>query len=276
MRWLLVTLFVINSISARDIDSLYQSLSVEARLGQILMPAFSNRYQAIDDPDREAWAVRHRFPPGRGFILFGGDVLAVERLTREMQGRSRLPLLISADFENGTGSIFDNGTHFVTAMGIGAGGDPNSAYVMGAVTAIEARNLGIHMIFAPVADVNSNPDNLIISYRAYGDHPDSVSTYVKAFVRGIQSNGALAVAKHFPGHGDVDRDSHIDLIRQNKSESAWRSEELPPFNAAIAAGSGGIMTAHIAFPALSGNDLPATMSAPLLQTKLRQELGYQA
>jgi beta-N-acetylhexosaminidase len=275
MRWLLVTLFVINSISARDIDSLYQSLSVEARLGQILMPAFSNRYQAIDDPDREAWQYAIDSLQVGGFILFGGDVLAVERLTREMQGRSRLPLLISADFENGTGSIFDNGTHFVTAMGIGAGGDPNSAYVMGAVTAIEARNLGIHMIFAPVADVNSNPDNLIISYRAYGDHPDSVSTYVEAFVRGIQSNGALAVAKHFPGHGDVDRDSHIDLIRQNKSESAWRAEELPPFNAAIAAGSGGIMTAHIAFPALSGNDLPATMSAPLLQTKLRQEMGYQ-
>lgn len=210
-----------------------------------------------------------------GFITFRGDVLEQQNIARRLQKKSRLPLLFAADYENGTGSIYNHGTHFVTAMGIAATGDAHSAFLMGKITAMEARALGVHMIFAPVADVNSNPDNLIINYRAFGDTPETVTPFILNFIKGIQENGAIAVAKHFPGHGDVSQDSHLQLVVQNKPLEEWTQEELPPFDAAINSGVGGIMTAHIAFPALADSITPATLSKEILSGVLRKKLNFE-
>src|ERR1700738_2761225 len=139
-------------------------------------------------------------------------------LTNQLQARSKLPLLIGADFERGSAMRLDEGTSFPTAMALAAGGKPGDAYTMGKVTALEARAVGIHWIYAPVSDVNNNPGNPIINTRSFGENPGKVSEFVSEFIRGVQENGGLATAKHFPGHGDTAADSHIDLpgIRADK------------------------------------------------------------
>src|ERR1700676_5427793 len=139
-------------------------------------------------------------------------------LTNQLQARSKLPLLIGADFERGSAMRLDEGTSFPTAMALAGGGNPADAYTMGKITALEARAVGIHWIYSPVSDVNNNPGNPIINTRSFGEDPQRVAEYVAAFVRGVQENGGLATAKHFPGHGDTAADSHIDLpvIRADK------------------------------------------------------------
>src|SRR5713101_7982145 len=121
------------------------------------------------------------------------------------------PLLIGADFERGTAMRLDEGTSFPTAMALAAGGDLKDAYTMGKITALESRAVGVHWIYAPDADVNNNPGNPIINTRSFGENPERVAKFVGEFVRGVQENGGLATAKHFPGHGDTAADSHIDL-----------------------------------------------------------------
>ncbi len=257
------------------VDSIYARLTLEEKIGQILMPVIYSAYAAEGMERTRGWQEAIDSAHVGGFIVFRGDVTEQWQLSKRMQRRSKLPLLLAADYENGTGTVCEDGTHFVTALGIGATGNPENAYEMGRITALEARSIGIHLVFAPVADVNSNPDNLIINYRAYGDNPLKVSRYVTSFIKGVQENGAIAVAKHFPGHGDVMNDSHLQLVVQRKSRGEWMLEELPPFKAAIDSGVGGIMTAHIAFPALTGDTLtPATLSRKILTDILQDELGF--
>ena len=159
-------------------------------------------------------------------------------LTNQLQAKSKLPLLIGADFERGTAMRLDEGTSFPTAMALAAAGNPKDAYTMGKITALEARAVGIHWIYAPVSDVNNNPDNPIINTRSFGEDPQKVAEYVTEFVRGVQENGGLATAKHFPGHGDTAADSHIDLPVIRADRERMEILELVPFRAAIAAGSG--------------------------------------
>ncbi len=139
------------------------------------------------------------------------QVYATAVITNELQRRSKVPLLIGADFESGTGMRLDEGTSFPSAMAIAATGDPKLAYTVGKTIALEARASGVHWIFAPDADLNNNPDNPIINVRSFGEDPKSVSAFVTQFIRGVQENGAIATAKHFPGHGNVSVDSHLAL-----------------------------------------------------------------
>src|SRR5690606_187330 len=133
----------------------------------------------------------------------------------------------------------------------GSVGEGGMAYEVGGITAIEARAVGVHMVYAPVVDVNNNPANPIINTRSYGEDPASVSRLAAAHVRGLQQHGTLATAKHFPGHGDTGVDSHIELPVITVDRARVDSVELPPFRAAIAAGVAAVMSAHIAFPALT-------------------------
>src|SRR5712671_2290014 len=137
-----------------------------------------------------------------------------------------------------------------TRMAIAAGGDPRDAYTMGKITALEARQAGVHWIYAPVADVNNNPGNPIINTRSFGEDAARVSEFVSAYVRGVEENGGLATAKHFPGHGDTAADSHIDRPVIRADRQRLDSMELVPFRAAIAAGAGSVMTGHLSVPAL--------------------------
>ncbi len=197
-------------------------------------------------------------------------------LTNQLQARAKLPLLIGADFERGSAMRLDEGTSFPTAMALAAGGHPDDAYTMGKITALEARAVGIHWIYAPVSDVNNNPGNPIINTRSFGEDPQRVAEFVAAFVRGVEENGGLATAKHFPGHGDTAADSHIDLPVIRADKDRLEHLELIPFRSAIAAGVGSIMTGHLSIPSLEPDpNTPATLSKNVLTGVLRDELHFQ-
>jgi beta-N-acetylhexosaminidase len=161
-------------------------------------------------------------------------------------------------------------------MAIAATGDPKLAYEAGKYTALEARAAGVQWVFAPDADVNNNPDNPIINIRSFGEDPASVAQYVTEFVRGVQDNGALATAKHFPGHGNVSVDSHISLPTIPGTPADLEKTELLPFRAAIAAGVGSIMPGHLAVPALEPDpEVPATLSRNILTGLLREDMKFR-
>jgi beta-N-acetylhexosaminidase len=196
-------------------------------------------------------------------------------LINTLQKHAKVPLLVGADFERGTGMRLDEGTAFPHNMAVAATGRPEDAYTMGKITALEARAAGVPWIFAPDADVNSNPDNPIINTRSFGEDPTRVSAEVAAFVRGVEENGGLATAKHFPGHGDTSTDSHLDLPTVTRDRAQLDRVELAPFRAAIDAGAGSIMTGHLAVPALEpDSNVPATMSYNITTDLLRKQMGF--
>ena len=160
-------------------------------------------------------------------------------------------------------------------MAVGATADPQLAYEMGRITAREARGVGIHIPFAPVLDVNNNPDNPIINVRSFGENPEDVAELGAAFVRGVQEHGAIATGKHFPGHGDTETDSHLGLPVIPHSRARMDSVEIFPFRHAIEAGMGAVMTAHISVPSLDGGvGDPATLSSAVLTDLLRDEMEF--
>src|SRR5688572_17919355 len=160
-------------------------------------------------------------------------------------------------------------------MAIGATGSEEFAYQQGAITAQEARALGVHWVYAPVMDVNNNPDNPVINIRSFGEDPQLVARLGAAFIRGCRDNGVLSTAKHFPGHGDTATDSHIGLAVIPSDLSRLDSVEFVPFRKAIEARVDSIMTAHVAVPRVTGEpDIPATLSAKVLTDLLRNRLKF--
>lgn len=220
-----------------------------------------------------------------GIIMSVGMPTEVAAKINDLQGHAKLPLLVAADLETGAGFRFrgavqgtiplGGATNFPSLMAVGATGDPDLAYAMGRITAVEARALGVHIPFAPVLDVNNNPDNPIINTRSFGEDPDLVARMGAAFVRGVQDNGAIATGKHFPGHGDTGTDSHLSLPTITHDRARMDSVELKPFQAAIDAGMGAIMTAHITTPSLNGGTAdPATLSPAVLTRLLREDMRF--
>ncbi len=275
----------LNQAQQEWVDSTLQKMSVEEKVGQLLFATYHGSFTATDST---AYAqmlhsvndlhvggfinVTHMSPLG----IVKSQAYPTAVLTNQLQAKSRLPLLIGADFERGTAMRLEEGTSFPTQMALAAAGNPKDAYTMGKVTALESRAAGVHWIYAPVADVNNNPGNPIINTRSFGEDPGKVAEYVSEFVRGVQENGGLATAKHFPGHGDTTADSHIDLGVVRASRERLDKLELVPFRAAIAAGVGSIMTAHLNVPAMEPDpSIPATLSHNILTGVLRDQLGFQ-
>jgi beta-N-acetylhexosaminidase len=195
-----------------------------------------------------------------------------------MQKLAKIPLLVGGDFERASSMRVADTVRFPYNMAYGAAGDLDASRYEGLAAAREARALGVQWIFAPVADVNSNPDNPIINIRSYGEDPEAVSRHVAAFIDGAHSdpdNRVLVTAKHFPGHGDTSIDSHMDLALLDKDRDHMDAIELKPFEAAIAHGVDAIMTAHMAVPAIEPEDIPATVSPLVLTGLLRNELKFQ-
>jgi beta-N-acetylhexosaminidase len=213
---------------------------------------------------------------GRG--VQKAEPYALAAFLNRMQRLARLPLLVGADFERGASMRVSGTTLFPPAMAFGATGDASLTRFEGQVTAREARALGVHWVYYPVADVNNNPENPIINTRSFGEDPQDVAAHVKAFIEGAHAdkhNPVLTTAKHFPGHGDTAVDSHLSLPALTASRQRLESLELVPFRAAIEAGVDSIMTGHIAVPALAPPDLPATLAPAILTDLLRKELGFQ-
>ncbi|MBY0497525.1 MAG: glycoside hydrolase family 3 protein [Cyanobacteria bacterium] len=270
------------------VDATLKKLSLEQIVGQMVFAPFQSTYLSSDtDAYDELVKLVHETQIG-GVIAFGGtepipqvmlnntygavvlgQPMELASILNRLQSISTLPLLASSDFEWGVQMRIAGATKFPRAMAFGAAGDPQLAYEAGKVTGTEARALGIHVDFAPVADVNNNPRNPVINIRSFGEDPARVGEMVGAFSRGLQDAGVLATLKHFPGHGDTDVDSHLGLPVVPHPRERVVSVELPPFKAGIMAGAAGVMVAHIELPALDPEKQPATFSPKVIGTLLR-------
>jgi beta-N-acetylhexosaminidase len=266
------------------VDVTIGNMSLEEKVGQLIFAtyhgsftstdsaAYTQMIHAVDDLHVGGFInITHGSPLG----IVKSQTYPTAVLNNQLQSKSRLPLLIGADFERGTAMRLDEGTSFPTAMALAAAGNPKDAYTAGRITALEARAAGIHWIYAPDSDVNNNPGNPIINTRSYGEDPNRVAEFVTEFIHGVQENGGIATAKHFPGHGDTAADSHIDLPVIKADRARLNSLELVPFRAAINAGVGSVMTGHLNVPALEPDpNTPATLSSNILNGVLRKELGF--
>jgi len=209
-----------------------------------------------------------------GFALFGGEVEEVAKLTSELRERSKIPLLIGSDLERGAGQQFQGATGLPPLAAIGFLDDVETVRRAATISAREARAVGVNWIYAPVADVDLEPDNPIIGTRSFGGDVAQVSRNVAAWIEACQSEGVLACAKHFPGHGRTTSDSHAMLPTVTLDAEQLRATDLAPFRSAIAAGVAAVMSAHISFPALDPSGAPATLSRRILGDILRDELGF--
>jgi len=251
-------------------------MTLEQKIGQMVACRYSGNFVNRNSEyfqNLKTLIVEHKIG---GLIIFGGEVYESAILTNSFQELAKIPLLVASDFERGAGNQIDGATLFPPLMSLGAADSEDLAYSMGKITAKEGRALGIHMTYAPVVDVNVNPDNPIINTRSVGEDPELVSRIAEAFIKGCQDFGLIATAKHFPGHGDTDLDSHSVLATIEGDRDRLNRVELFPFQRAVDAGVQAIMTAHLRIPALDPTpDLPATLSHPILTDLLRNEMRFR-
>ena len=260
-------------------------LSLEEKVGQVFMIWVRAQYLNVDSPEyvqlRDTMSRYHigsfamTVPYDPPFLYRTQPYEAAELLNR-LQQDSKLPLLIAADFERGLTMRIHGATEFPHAMAFGAAGKLDYAEAFGRITAQEARAIGVHWNFFPVADVNSNPANPIINTRSFGSDPQQVGDLVAAYIRGARANGMLTTAKHFPGHGDTATDSHLGVASVSADMSHLQSVELPPFRQAIAAGVDSVMVAHVTVPALEpDSNRVASTSPAIVSDLLKRQLGFQ-
>ncbi len=205
-----------------------------------------------------------------------GDPYVAAAFLNQLQQAATIPLLTTADFEGGTAYILNGGTRLPRAMAIGATRDPQLAYKAGKVAASEAKAVGVRVDFYPVVDVNNNPRNPIINIRSFGEDVNLVTEMAKAYMKGIQEEGVLSTAKHFPGHGDTETDTHLGLPTITHPRERLDKVELAPYRAMIDAGVDVVMSTHIILPALDpAPGIPATLSRPILTGLLRDELKFK-
>ena len=262
-------------------------LTLRQKVGQLIMPWVLGDFAPEGSPSHDRILEYIEDQGIGGVIMSVGSPTEVAAKLNDFQAHSDIPLLVAADLETGAGFRMrgavqmpgtielGGATDFPSLMAVGATADPQLAYEMGRITAREARGVGIHIPFAPVLDVNNNPDNPIINVRSFGENPEDVADLGAAFVRGVQEHGAIATGKHFPGHGDTETDSHLGLPVIPHSRARMDSVEMFPFRHAIEAGMGAVMTAHISVPSLDGGvGDPATLSSAVLTDLLRDEMEF--
>jgi beta-glucosidase-like glycosyl hydrolase/CubicO group peptidase (beta-lactamase class C family) len=270
------------------VDETLAGFSLEGLVGQLVIEWIPGGYASPSGPDFDplrAWVVEDRI--GGVSPSIGTPHAYVAKLNA-LQELAEVPLLVTADFENGGPGMRINGsfalpsmlpqgggTDFPPTMAFGAIGDERFAYEYGRITATEARATGVHLLFAPVLDVNSNPDNPVIATRSFGGSAELVARLGAAFVRGAREGGALTTGKHFPGHGDTSVDTHVGLAVVEGDRDKLDSLELVPFRRAIDEGVDAIMTAHVEVPGVLGVGAPpATLSPEFLTGLLRDDLGF--
>ncbi|MGV3639537.1 MAG: glycoside hydrolase family 3 N-terminal domain-containing protein [Adhaeribacter sp.] len=263
-------------VSAKEqlwVDSVFQSMSPDERLGQLFMvTAFSNKDAAHT---RQIERLISQYHIG-GLIFFQGGPQRQAQLTNRYQQKSRLPLFVAMDAEWGLNMRLDSSMHFARQMTLGAIQDEKYVYLMGREIALKMKRLGVHVSFSPVLDVNSNPKNPVIGNRSFGESREQVSAHGIAYIRGLQDHGVLAVAKHFPGHGDTDKDSHKTLPVVNRNMDMLEKIDLYPFKRSFDAGVMGVMVAHLHLPVVdSSTNSAATLSPTLVTGLLKQKMNYK-
>ncbi|HMC54563.1 MAG TPA: glycoside hydrolase family 3 N-terminal domain-containing protein, partial [Gemmatimonadaceae bacterium] len=272
--------------TTRWVDSTLATLGARQRVAQMVMFWMLGDYTSADDTafaEIVGWVERE----GAGGITMSlGTPIEVAEKLNYLQRRARVPLIVASDLEPSLmrleAAVFPHylletggATSFPTAMAIAATARDSDAFDVARAIAEEARASGIQVNFAPVVDVNINPNNPVIGTRSFGEDPGRVARLSALFVDGTRSAGALATAKHFPGHGDTDVDSHVGLPVVKADMPRLKSVELRPFKAAIDAGADLVMSAHIALPALGGDSVtPATLRPDVMHDLLRDSLGF--
>jgi len=262
-------------------------LSLREKAAQLIFVAFSGAPPSAESQEyREVERLVRQVGIGglvlvnvaNGRLIDRAEPYALAVFLNRLQRLAKTPLLVAGDFERGVSMRVEDTTVFPHAMAFAAAGDPELTRQQGAVTAREARAIGVHWVFYPVADVNNNPDNPIINIRSFGEDPEVVAQHVRAFIEGARLDPrfrVLTAAKHFPGHGDTAVDTHLNLATIPADRERLERLELIPFRAAIRAGVDSIMTAHLAVPALESPEVPATLSRAILSKLLRQQLGFK-
>ncbi|MBS1525053.1 MAG: glycoside hydrolase family 3 [Bacteroidetes bacterium] len=255
------------------VDSVYKKLSRKQRIAQLFfVRAHTNRGQAYED---SVGNVIKDQQVG-GLVFFQGGPVQQLQLINKYQQLAKVPLLIAQDAEWGLGMRLDSAISYPYQMTLGAIQDNSLIYKMGRFIAWDFKRMGMQMNLAPDMDVNNNPDNPVINYRSFGDNKYNVAAKGIAYMKGMQDGGILTTAKHFPGHGDTNVDSHLDLPLLPFTRQRLDTLEEYPFRQAIKAGISGIMVAHMDIPALdSTKDLPSTLSRPIITGDLKDSLGFK-
>ena len=276
-----------STVSSRWTDSVLASMTLREKAAQIVWPSVFGDYVSGDSPQWRRLTQYVQQEKVGGFTISVGSPTEVASKLNALQTMSKVPLLFGADLEAGAG-FRARGGYFVPnaidlggaivfppEMAVGATRDTSFAYEQGRLTAIEGRALGIHIAYAPVLDVNNNPDNPVINTRSFGEDPDLAARMGVAFIHGLQDHGMIATGKHFPGHGDTGTNSHLALPVVTVSRSRLDTVELVPFLAAVKGGVGAIMSFHGAMPALDSSNVPGTLSSKVLTGLLRGEMGFK-
>ena len=280
-------------------EKLVKKMSVEEKVGQLVHVGINAKFANRQSPfyrDLERQVTENKIG---GIIFFGAPMYETTVLANRMQSAAKTPLLTSIDAETGIGMRFEDATNFPWAMAVAATGEPDFARRMGVITGREAKAMGFRHVYAPVLDVNNNAANPVINVRSFGEDPADVSRFGSAFAKGIQSECVIATAKHFPGHGDTNVDSHRGLPIIDHSRESLEKTELFPFKKAIEDGIGSIMIAHIALPQIDSEEIkplkeyaggdaetgaeiikekatiPATLSAKVQTEMLRRDMNFK-
>ncbi|WP_223815996.1 glycoside hydrolase family 3 protein [Adhaeribacter rhizoryzae] len=266
---------LITTLNRRNdwVDSVFRTLTPAQRIAQLMIvEAFPNNGKKNEE---DVLNLIKRYRVG-GIIFFQGGPVRQAKLTNKFQAASKVPLLISMDAESGVGMRMDSAMQYPLPMLLGAINNDSLIYRMGTEIAYEFKRLGMHLNFAPVVDINNNPNNPVISYRSFGENKKDVTSKSLAYMLGMQEHGIIATAKHFPGHGDTDVDSHLDLPVINYGRERLDTLELYPFRELIRSGVGGIMVAHMHLPQLDSSvqNIPTTLSRPVVTHLLKRELDF--
>ena len=285
----------LDKAAAQWVEATFKKMSLDDKVGQLVVSSLSSTYLSSDTAIFDTLTQKVSKLRVGGFHVFGGaeaiptvllnnnygsvilgQPLAAASLLNRLQSLSAIPLLNTADFEAGAGFRIQGATVFPRAMAVGAAGDDKLAFEAARITALESRAMGVHVNFAPIADVNNNPRNPVINTRAFGEQPDAVGRLASAYVRGLHAGGMLATLKHFPGHGDTDVDSHIGLPIIKHPRERLEQVELAPFRTGIASGADAVMTAHVQLPALDASEFsPATLSPAIVTGLLRGQMKFE-
>jgi beta-glucosidase-like glycosyl hydrolase/CubicO group peptidase (beta-lactamase class C family) len=255
------------------VDSVFSAMTFDERLGQLFMvAAYSNKDQKHVDEISNLVRTENL----GGLIFFQGGPNRQARLTNYYQAQSKTPLFIAMDAEWGIGMRLDSVANFPKAMTLGAIQDEKLIYEMGAEIARQFKELGMHINFAPVVDVNSNPDNPVIGYRAFGENKEVVTKRAVAYMKGLQDNGVIANAKHFPGHGDTETDSHYTLPVIKHAEKRIWDVDLYPYQELFREDLMSVMVAHLNVPSLAnGSNIPTSLSKPVVTDLLQNRMNFQ-
>lgn len=279
-------------------DKKLKKMSLDEKIGQLVHIGINAKFLPQDS--WEFQQLKHQVVENKigGIIFFVGGVYETVHLINRMQELADIPLLISADFETGVGMRLEDTVSFPWNMAVASTGNPEFARRQGEIIARESKALGVRQVFAPVVDINNNPENPVINVRSYGEDPEEVAKFAIAFIEGLQSNSVIATVKHFPGHGDTNIDSHRGLPVINVSRRRLDEYELYPFRQTIKAGVASVMISHISLPALDPEKItplkerykpsyteeeiitedatiPATLSKRIVTDLLKKEMQFE-